>query len=381
MVGRSVAMAAFGIAAAISGPAGAQSGNISRMTPGHTYFNRAGAGLAAHDADLRDCAAIANRMNAEESARRGGQAGLVGGLLESWIAAAAQRGIVASAIENCMVVRGWRVVSLDESMGRQWEALSPRELRATLSGQIGAASPTGRVVRWWNNDAARASSKRFELRPPANGRQLGLRALLDGGGSPVATGAPPAPPVLQSWKEMKRTVAREDWSSIPGDRALVIVKMKGVGPKNGVTLSFQRVGDDAGRAEPSFVLFQHGLSGNRQEGRFYVFEVEPGRWRLATIHALHLCLGAPAFGVGAGEVVYGGSFDLGSESIGPDLRLTEAQAFLAGHPISARLRAAQYRNGFTQTCAGVGSIYALEVPGAPFEPSYRGGSRAQEPTR
>ncbi|HYJ82969.1 MAG TPA: hypothetical protein VEW26_09040 [Allosphingosinicella sp.] len=379
MRARALSTAVLAAAAAMSWPAGAQSGRISRMTPGYTYFNRAGADLAGHDSDLRECVAVASRMNAEERVRKDrGQAGLVGNLLESWIAGAAQRGIVAAAIENCMVVRGWRVVALDETLGRQWEALAPSELRAALAGQVGAEAPTGRPVRWWNNDAARASSNRFALRPPANGKQLGLRALLAGGAPAAAAAEPPsAEPIAQSWNALKRTVAREAWSSVPADRALVVVKMKGVGPSNGVTLSFQRMGEArGGHAQPAFMTFQHGLSGNRKEGRFYVFQVEPGRWRLDSIHALHLCLGAPAFDVAAGEVVYGGSFDLGSESLGPDLSLAEVRAFLAGHPISGRLRPAQYRNGFTETCAGIGSIYALEIPGAPFEPGYRGGSRA-----
>ena len=381
MLARFLSMAAFATAAAMAWPAGAQSGRISRMTPGYSYFNRAGANLPEHDSDLRHCATVASQMNAEERVHKGrGQAGLVGNLIEGWIAGAAQRGIVASAIENCMVVRGWRVVSIDESLGHQWEALAPGELRAALSGQIGAEAPIGRVARWWNNDAASASSKRFELRPPANGKQLGLRALLDGSAASAATTTDPAPAAGQSWNALKRTVARENWSSVPGNRALVIVKMKGVGPQNGVTLSFQRMGEEgSGSAQPAFMASQHGLQ-HRREGRFYVSR-SAGRWRLDTIHALHLCLGAPAFEVEAGEIVYGGSFDLGAESLGPDLSLTEVQAFLAGHPIQARLRPARYRNGFTETCSGIGSIYALEVPGAPFEPGYRGGSRAVEPVR
>lgn len=380
MLARILSTVALAMAAAPSVPAGAQSGNISRMTAGYTYFNRAGADLPAHDADLLECAAIAGRMSSEERATGASrQPGLVGALLESWIVGAAQRGIVASAIENCMVVRGWRVVLLDEGEGRRWEALAPGELRSALAGQVGAASPAGRVVRWWNNDAARASSKRFELRPPAGGKLLSLRALPAGGRPPAEAEAPPVR-AAQSWKQLKRTVARESWSSVAGHRALVVVRMRGVGPRNGVTLSFQRVDSGpGGSAQPGFMTFQHGLSGNRQEGRFYVFDVEPGTWRLSAIHALNLCLGAPAFEAAAGEVVYAGSFDLGSESLGPDMSLTDAQAFLAGHPISARLRPARYRNGFTEPCSGVGSIYALEVPGAPFEPDYRGGSRAGEP--
>jgi hypothetical protein len=132
-----------------------------------------------------------------------------------------------------------------------------------------------------------------------------------------------------------------------------------------------------GTPKIAFLTFQHGLSGNRREGRFYAFSVQPGLWRLAAIHALSLCLGAPAFEIKPGEVLYAGSFDLSAEGIGPDLNLDEPRAYLAGHVVAERLRPAIYRNGFTDRCTGTGSIYALEVPGAPFEPTYRAGSRAQ----
>jgi hypothetical protein len=361
---------------ATSAAAAAQTVHLSRMTPGYSYFNRPGATWAAHDSDARECASVANQMQAEEERNRGkGSTGIVGALIENWIVGAAHKGIVAAALENCMVVRGWRVVSVDDPTGSKWASLPPDELRRVLTDQIGAAKPTGWVSRWWNNDAARASSSRFALRPPAGGKPLSLRAIANVPNTAPPVVAPSAGDGLieQSWKDLRRTVEPRDWDSVPGDRALVVVKMKGVGPTTGVTLLFAHVGPP----RIGFLTFQHGLSGNRQQGRFYAFSVQPGMWRLAAIHALNLCLGAPAFEVRAGEVVYAGSFDLSAEDIGPDLSLAEPRAFLAGHAAAQRLRPAAYRNGFVERCAGTGSIYALEVPGAPFEPTYRGGSRAQ----
>ena len=354
----------------------AQSVHLSRMTEGYSYFNRPAANWAAHDADARQCASIANQMQSEEEQRQDRERNGRGiGLLQLWIITASHKGIVAAALENCMVVRGWRVVSVDDETGRKWSAPPAGELRQMLSHHIGAVQPMGRVLRWWNNDAARASSSRFELRPPAGGTPLSLRAVPDDKAS-NALATPPnslAANVEQSWKELTRTVDSKAWDTLPADRALVIVQMKGVGPKNGVTLSFQRVD----KPKTVFVAFQHGLSGNRKDGRFYAFSVQPGLWRLAGIHALNLCLGSPAFEVKAGEVVYAGSFDLSAEGIGPDLSLDGPRAYLAGHAVASRLRPAAYRNGIVDRCQGVGSIYALEVPGAPFEPGYQGGSRAQ----
>ena len=86
--------------------------------------------------------------------------------------------------------------------------------------------------------------------------------------------------------------------------------------------------------------------------------------------------------VAPGEVVYAGTFDLGSEAMGPDLSLEPAVAFLQPWPDGAqRLRAAVYTNGVTGPCAG-NYLYELDIPGAPYDPAFpwRSESRQATPT-
>jgi len=71
-------------------------------------------------------------------------------------------------------------------------------------------------------------------------------------------------------------------------------------------------------------------------------------------------------------VVYAGAFDLAGQSIGPDLDLEPARTYLAGAP-AANLRPAVYQNGARGSCRGFGVIYALEIPGTPFDPDYAWG--------
>ena len=158
--------------------------------------------------------------------------------------------------------------------------------------------------------------------------------------------------------------------------------MKGVSPSNGVTLFFQHMPATSSVIPDQLgvMLFQHGLSGGKKEGRFYVFDVEPGLWRLSSIHALTLCLGAPVFEIKPGDVVYGGSYDLGAANIGPDMSLDGPRTFLNGHAASAKIAPAAYTNGSVDSCAGANTIFSLEIPDVPFDPNYKWGSRAVAPT-
>jgi hypothetical protein len=355
---------------------------ISRVTPGYTYFNRPGAAIGQHNADVKDCATIAATMQAQDERTRGSVSGVAGALIENWIAGAAHNGVVAAGIENCMVVRGWRVVVLDEATGSNWSSQPNAQLRTTLAGQIGASVPIGTVARIWNNDAAHAGTGRFELRPPASSKQLSLRILPDGIDRPTTPAPIPAATTQKvTWASLTQTLPPEKWDMVPKDHALLVMQMKGVSGSNGVTLFFQHMptASSAISGQPGVMLFQHGLSGGKKEGRYYVFDVEPGLWRLSVIHALSLCLGAPVFQIKPGDVVYGGSYDLGAANIGPDMSLDGPRTFLTGHAASAKLAPAVYTNGSVDSCAGANTIYSLEIPDIPFDPNYRWGSRAADP--
>jgi hypothetical protein len=131
----------------------------------------------------------------------------------------------------------------------------------------------------------------------------------------------------------------------------------------------------------TYVAGQYMLFPGRKS-TMYVFGVPPGRWRISGVTnssyaalELNFCLGSPSFEIKAGDVLYAGAFDMDAADIGPDLDLAPAKRWLGSAPQTERLQAVSYMNGSRAPCSG-DEIYALEVKGAPFDPSYQWGSKA-----
>jgi hypothetical protein len=377
---------------------------LGQMTLGYTYFNKPGADLKVHDADVKDCAAEAARtisfdeqvnvvvIGAPAEALAGG---VVAMAIEGPMRQAYHRGAAGSALENCMVVRGWRVVKLPDDEGQALAKLAPSELSARLAPWVGASNTHGQIIRVWNNDAADDTNSRFALRPDhTNDGQL---SLIEATSQDLHQFEQPGqlgdvgPGALDS-KWPKGGLSPAALGNAPDGSAVIIVKIKPApihvtlsmallpnkasSPANGVTVLLSREGTSE-NVFPSRV--DHApdvIETDPWHGNTFAFAVPPGRWRISGIGkpmVLDFCLGAPSFEVKAGEVVYAGLFDLGAADLGPDLDLAPAKAWLAGHPQAEAVRAAVYTNGSRGPCSG-NAIYALEVKGAPFEPEYVWGS-------
>lgn len=359
--------------------------DIAQMTAGYTYFNRPGADLKLHDADVADCAAEGARtISLDEQLHTGASGGLVGALLGSAIQAAYHRGAAASGLENCMVVRGWRVVRLPDDEGKALAALPPADLTQRLAPWVGADQPHGQIVRAWANEAADARNTRYSTRPAhSNDGQLSLTEATSSNLRQFAIPARPADSARDvmdpKWPKKPLTVAT--LASAPPGSAIIMVQIKDLGLQNGIGVWFNRIGDDGNfapsRADhaPDRLVAMKGILFAHRQGDMFAFAVPPGRWRLygmGMMPVLNFCLGSPSFPVAAGEVVYAGSFDLGANDLGPDLDLTPAKAWLGAAPQAAALRAAVYTNGSRGEC-GDNTIYAIEVKGAPFAPDYAWG--------
>ncbi len=356
---------------------------LARATLGYSYFNRPGADLQSHDAELAACLVQTSRMRSgDETGGTAQTPGVAGAIIGGLITNASHKGVVAAGVENCMVVRGWRVVLLPDAEGAKLATMSPDALHAVLEPWVGAGEPHGQIVRVWTNDAIRASTSRYELRPPhTDGGQLGISALAAARLPPpdVADLGPVA--IVLDKKRIARTLTPNEFSSVPPGHALIIVHLKGVGPRNGVAITFEREGPDrsasawARDGQPDVLwVFIYGLFADKN-GKFFAFDAPPGRWRLGSMHSINLCLGSPAFDAAAGDTVYAGAFDLGSEDFGPDLSLDAPHGFLGSSPATRQLRAAVYNNGSVGICSGP-EIYAVEFKGAPFEHGYSWGSLA-----
>ncbi|KQW86360.1 hypothetical protein ASC65_00150 [Brevundimonas sp. Root1279] len=324
---------------------------ISEPVQGYAFYNRPGASLDEHDEAYRDCFVATNiRPNGSAPSQGLAFAVIWGGVLQA---------IGASAAENCMIAKGWRVFQLPEEEGRALSRLSDEEFTTRFAPMVGAATPPGLMARQWDNQAAHPARYHTPSRPRAPSRhQLSVRSF----------GLKNFPLQLRTYDEAagapltgKRGVALDRIGAPAAGNAIIIVRAVGR------HMSFARTPETGGNA----VFF---ISGNR-EGAWQAFEVPAGRWRISGTGWVNHCLGSAAFDVAPGEVVYAGTFDLVGETLGPVLNAADVPGRLTAD-LAGRLRVAAYQNGSTVPCAYGSGIYPLEIPGAPFEPGYRWGSRA-----
>lgn len=325
---------------------------ISEPVQGYAYYNRPAATLAQHDAEFRECLIATNiRPNNSAPAPSIAMQLVWGGVIQA---------IGTSAIENCMIARGWRVFQLPEAEGRVVSRLPDADFKVRFAPMVGAATPPGVLARQWDNQTARPAAYHTPSRPRAQSRdQLSARSFrLSGLEVELRTADEANGPMFSGVRGVPL-----DRIAAPGP-AKAIVVLGGVGNRG---IHFTRTAGTGGE-------FAFGLNANRR-GLWQAFEVPAGRYRITRTSWIIHCLGAPAFDIAPGEVVFAGRFDLEGQALGPTLNLDEVPGQLdAG--LRDRLRPARYENGSTVPCSYGMGIYPLEIPGAPFEPGYRWGSLA-----
>ena len=115
------------------------------------YFNRPGAPGGAMLSDQAQCRAIATGAQSQINAVSvvfGGLGAVLGG-------AFAGKRLQRINVENCMLVRGWRLVAMTRAEGSAFEALAPAAQQTEIEALAGQETPTrGRVLRVWHNDYA-----------------------------------------------------------------------------------------------------------------------------------------------------------------------------------------------------------------------------------
>lgn len=368
--------------------------DLAKSSDGYTYFNKPGAQVAAHDADVRDCKVKAGRLHQPDTSPpvyAPGLAGAIGAAIGKAIVMAMNDAKARPVnVENCMVVKGWRVVALDPATGEAAGKLDNAGKVARMTPLIGAAEPEGTIVRVFANDAASAQTAGM-FSPARNTIKsaLSVEAMGDPPESDKPTKEKPAPaPKLAKSARPPAPLKAEQLGEIPANSALIVVNLQGAGA---LSVGFEREGPDArtpawadGRPG-SFVAAQPvkaSATAGGAQGTTLVFAVPPGRWKIAHLSAglftVSLCLGAPSFEVAAGEVVYAGAFDPASatNTIGPEMTLEPYRAvFPALSGLGEKMRPASYVNGATGQCYGA-YMYALETTGRPFAEGYALGSRA-----
>ena len=327
---------------------------ISEPVQGYAYYNRPGATLDEHNEAFRDCFMATNvQMNGQPNP-------LATGLAFRMVWGGVIQAIGASAAENCMIAKGWRVFQLPENQGRAFSDLSPEAFKAAFAPLVGADTPPGNLARQWDNQTARPAEYHTPSRPRApSPQQLSTRAFeVSGLPFELRTAQEAIGPSLVRLRGIQLAQAGEPK---PG---MAIIVVRAIGRR---AMTFARTQATGGANA-------FGIEGGRQ-GNWQAFEVPVGRWRIAQTSWIIHCLGAPAFDLAAGDVIYAGTFDLEGQVMGPTLNVEDVPDQLAAS-LRARLRAANYENGSTIPCPYGAGIYPLEIPDAPFEPGYSWGSLA-----
>jgi hypothetical protein len=352
---------------------------------GYTYFHRVGATLAQQRADLDLCMPAVQAMTqpyvsspyAYTMASQYGLGGVIGAAAaEDQARRLAQERAMPGNYENCMVTRGWSVVRLDEQIGRELARLNTRALSERLTTMVGAETPQGEVTREFGNE--------FYVRNGWNLPSLSLQVLPEGHLEIFQYQRRPAIGAMTSEIHRARAQERRDrqaaarlqraeFMGSEEGRARQVSAMEVASLSNDATLLLVRAAGAEGR--PVFVRAD-ATEGSGPDSilvspttDIQIYAVTPGRWRLTTFDdqgSFSYCLGAPSIEIGAGEVVFAGTFMPNVAT--PDMTLDDARAALAAAPtLSERVRAASYVNGDTFACGGgASSIYAHDIPGAPF---------------
>lgn len=362
------------IAATFVGPAAhAAPVDLTRQSEGYTYFSRPAADMVALHRELRTCLTVIVPFAREAPTSFGPVGGAAGSILSGGI-----RGSMdAAALENCMVVRGWRVVRLPDEEGAALSHLNRPRLADRLRGWVGAEAPHGTVIRRWGNDAAKSDTIRTSM--PG----LSYRPSLSLLSAPEPAGDLPPPLPAGAPRDNKGIIFRAakpaELASIPADSALLVITLRNSDQRSSSLLRLQRLGPDS--QTPVWLVDKKPYALNLAVpkrtkgsgplvGQTTAYVVPAGRWALAGISdLLTLCMGAPFFEVRPGDVIHTGAIDFGSEGLPIDPDTTPASAHLADAPsLQRQIRPASWRNGATFPCGGY--QYALEYPDLPFEPTY-----------
>lgn len=116
-----------------------------------SFFNRPGATAEQLATDTARCRAIAEGADSQINGidvLAGGLGSIIGG-------AFAGGRLKRVNIENCMLVRGWRLYAMTRDQGAAWKSLPEATRERELAALVSAENPArGTLLREWRNDYA-----------------------------------------------------------------------------------------------------------------------------------------------------------------------------------------------------------------------------------
>ncbi len=370
------AVIAGALTAMLIGPmALAEPVNLVRQSEGYTYFNRSGADLAAMYRDIEGC--IARVTGSSSGAGYGPVQGFAGEL----IAGALRNGMTMVSLENCMVVRGWRIIRVDDKEGAAFSRLPADRIAARLEEWTGSEQAHGTVVRSWANDLTKVDTIKSAFPNMAARPSLSVLAVprSEGGRSQPGQSSQPSWPAKMN---IFKPATPDQLIHVQDGAAILIVTLRNSAPKDFVRLKLLRLGPNQhdpasftdGRPDTLWLTLPKTSNGTPSGAPIVLttsFVIPAGRWAIYGVSdVMTACLGTAYFDVGAGAVIYTGAFDFGVDGLPLDPSLEPARAHLQALPnLQGQITLAQWTNGATITCPGT-YAYALELPAAPYANGY-----------
>lgn len=344
------------------------------LTPTH-FYNRPGATRAEYDAAWQACRLIARGSRTPSgsvpyyynpalvSPIAAGIGGGLGGLLAGAIAEGAQR---RANRQNCMLIRGWRLIEPNDAQAAPVIAMTEAARTAHLDAQIGAMQPTGTPTERTSFTLAPDPALRLDA-PVVGPASLFLGKKVD----------PAAPFVLA-----------------PGEAAIVVAFRRpdpGSAGRSG-RLELMRY-DSAGRdlvyrprdwkKQGDKTTYSVSVASGDRKAPYevQVVRITPGdyvlnSWASGTLLPTTTnCFGAPNFHVAAGEVLFLGDFipywdvKLASGAKFSDLvyagQTGDARGALQSRQptLATALRPAAWRNNATYACSAI-TMTRFDLTGA-----------------
>jgi len=349
---------------------------LTASTPYTNFYHRTGATIDDHDQAVTACYSLAaamdepmgpypNGMSADLNSVPNGYS--AGGLLGVVVVAAIQGAIAENNaerrepvarlvnVENCMVSFGWDVRSVAPEEEARLRSLSAEDLRRELAPRVGAAEPTGHLLRTFGNEMAQPGFYRLGMPSSPDQPSLSLRLATLPDEDPDAA--------RLGYRDARRVSDR--WIRMMPDHGVVGVRLRAGPHQSLMAVRLVRMNDDGSRpasdGEPNSILvaFRDLPSQGGYDDTQY-FEAPPGNWRFAEIlhgdTVVSLCLAAPQFAIEEGEGVFAGTFDV----------TTAVMPAFVDAPAQVRdivLRPAEYEQAGQTRCAGA-YFYALRLPEA-----------------
>lgn len=403
-----------------------EGGDLTKTSEGFHFFNKPGATIERHDEELIDCFQAGRFLDQPKTTKGGGSGGIIGaiatGIGSGMSDARFNRRGIAANIENCMIVKGWRVIGVSDDVGERLDDLDDKDIRPEIIDWIGQENPDGVILRAPFRNELNNGDLDIDLAQKAGESSLSVRATIHIARDVIDRyyGLDDYPPTEnprfdRPLKEPKGSrsnraaiIKLKKLADANPDSSYIVFRVSGFrnrGTRSGPEfIRLNEDGMDRANDKRAWKISASGrrsnFDSNRDDGQFsmdFIAEIPSGEWALSAITrepvnglrslvrqttteniVASLCLGMPTFNVGPGEVIYAGHMQLPETGGFPLITndIENARSVLnANATLAARLKPAEYTNGARTACTGA-FMFAYEVEEAPFRQAYVWGSKA-----